>query len=74
MSKQRFRDVKKGAIKKDSNKAKSLKNIPDYASATLKIKAFLTDSFMLAMPIMYIVFYLLMDGGEAFATHRLQAG
>jgi len=72
MSKQRFRDVKKGIIKQNSNETKSLKNVPDYASARLKLKAFLTDSFMLTMPIMYMVFYLLMDGREAFAANRLQ--
>jgi len=37
----------------------------------MKIKAFLTDAFMLLMPIMYVVFYLLMDGREGFAEHKL---
>lgn len=41
-----------------------------YASAGVKIKAFLTDAFMLLMPIMYIVFYLVMDGREDFAEHK----
>ena len=36
----------------------------------MKIKAFLTDSFMLVMPIMYVVFYLIMGGREGFAEHK----
>lgn len=43
----------------------------NYATAGLKIKAFLTDAFMLLMPIMYIVFYLVMDGREDFAAHKV---
>ena len=42
-----------------------------YASSGLKIKAFLTDSFMLLLPILYIVFYFVMDGREDFASHRV---
>jgi len=42
-----------------------------YASVGLKIKAFLTDAFMLVMPIMYVVFYLIMGGREAFAEDML---
>lgn len=43
----------------------------NYASVRLKIKAFLTDAFMLIMPIMYVVFYLVMDGREGFSEHKL---
>ncbi|MBA1421405.1 MAG: RDD family protein [Epsilonproteobacteria bacterium] len=75
--KQRFRDVKQGkgqapsSNQKSSSKQKSTKPIKHYATAGLKIKAFLTDAFMLLMPIMYIVFYLIMDGREGFAAHKL---
>ena len=71
MAKKRFRDVKQGkniednSLNKDSEKAKW-----NYASAGIKVKAFLTDSFMLVMPLMYIVFYLIMGGREGFAEHR----
>ena len=71
MAKQRFRDVKQGKIKDSSSEIKSTKPILHYASAGLKIKAFLTDAFMLVMPIMYIVFYLIMEGREGFAAHKL---
>ncbi len=74
MAKQRFRDVKKGNIDEVSLKEKEAGKPPqskrDYASAGMKIKAFLTDSFMLAMPIMYVVFYLIMDGRDDFAQNR----
>jgi uncharacterized RDD family membrane protein YckC len=71
MSIKRFRDVKQGKAKDSSSEIKSTKPILHYASAGLKIKAFLTDAFMLVMPIMYIVFYLIMDGREGFAAHKL---
>ena len=72
MSKQRFRDIRKGktqrlAPQKEENASKD----DHYASSVLKIKAFLTDAFMLLMPIMYTVIYLIMDGREDFAAHRL---
>ncbi len=74
MAKQRFRDVKQGNIKAAENKAGSKKqkkkSVDHYATAGQKIKAFLTDSFMLVMPIMYIVFYLVMGGREGFAEHK----
>ncbi|WP_295419942.1 RDD family protein [Sulfurovum sp.] len=70
MAKQRFRDVKQGKTTKPESKQN-----PDqkraYASSGSKLKAFLTDAFMLVMPIMYIVFYLVMGGREGFAEHKL---
>ncbi|SFV60078.1 Putative integral membrane protein [hydrothermal vent metagenome] len=70
MAKQRFRDLKKGRVTKVPKKKKKVSNIP-YANNKVKSKAALTDSFMLLMPIMYIVFYLVMDGREGFAEDRL---
>jgi uncharacterized RDD family membrane protein YckC len=74
MAKQRFRDIKKGKIKpiadKKRNKSKEIKI--SFATNLQKIKSAITDSFMLLMPIMYIVFYLVMDGREGFAQHRLE--
>jgi len=77
MAKKRFRDVKQGkteALSSQDKKNKLQKNKPalkrDYAGAGLKIKAFLTDAFMLVMPIMYVVFYLIMGGREGFAEHK----
>ncbi len=68
--KKRFRDIKQGRITKKTSQEKSQKPKKNYASKGKKVKAFLTDSFMLVMPIMYIVFYLVMGGREGFAAHK----
>jgi len=70
MAKKRFRDVKQGKGKESVTEEVSSANKWDYASSRSKIKAFLTDSFMLVMPIMYVVFYLIMGGREGFAEHK----
>jgi len=71
MAKQRFRNVKQGKNKEIVTEIPVQKNKYPYASSGLKIKAFLTDSFMLVMPIMYVVFYLIMGGREGFAEHKM---
>jgi uncharacterized RDD family membrane protein YckC len=72
MAKQRFRDIKQGKVQDEIPKVKPpTQKEGNYASVGLKIKAFLTDAFMLLMPIMYVVFYLVMDGREDFAEHKL---
>ena len=70
--KKRFRDIKqkKGEKQRAEHGADSSFPHP-YASRGEKVKAFITDSFMLLMPIMYIVFYLVMGGREAFGEHRM---
>ena len=70
MAKKRFRDVKQGKGKESIIEEVSSVNKWDYASKGSKIKAFLTDAFMLAMPIMYVVFYLIMGGREGFEEHK----
>ena len=70
MAKKRFRDVKQGKEKEIVIKNPNPTDKWNYASAGMKIKAFLTDSFMLVMPIMYVVFYLIMGGREGFAEHK----
>ncbi len=70
MAKKRFRDVKQGKEKTVIAEDNASLNKRDYASGRSKIKAFLTDAFMLVMPIMYIVFYLIMGGREGFAEHK----
>ncbi len=73
MAKVRFRDVKQGKIQ-DTNELKNNKSkqkAPKYPSAGVRIKAFITDSFMILMPIMYAVFYLVMGGREGFAENKL---
>ena len=72
MAKQRFRDIKQGKTtpaKTNNSKRETLQR--NYATVGDKLKAFLTDSFMLLMPIMYVVFYLVMGGREGFAEHKI---
>ena len=64
MAKQRFRDIKKGIVKKKKQE------IP-FATNWQKTKSALTDSFMLLMPIMYGVFYLVMGSREEFRDNML---
>jgi uncharacterized RDD family membrane protein YckC len=71
MAKQRFRDIKQGKVKEQPAKSEPTPRQDNYASVGLKIKAFITDAFMLLMPIMYVVFYFVMDGREGFAEDRL---
>jgi uncharacterized RDD family membrane protein YckC len=71
--KQRFRDIKQGKTTlqpSDTSKHTDKKPTLPYATVGEKVKAFLTDSFMLLMPIMYAVFYLVMGGREGFAEHK----
>ncbi len=70
MAKKRFRDIKQGRDKEVFIEDSSPANKRDYASSRSKIKAFLTDAFMLVMPIMYVVFYLVMGGRDGFAEHK----
>jgi len=71
MAKQRFRNIKQGKVQTHRHQVKSVSHMNGYASSGVKIKAFLTDAFMLLMPIMYVVFYLVMDGREDFAKHKM---
>jgi uncharacterized RDD family membrane protein YckC len=73
MAKQRFRDIKQGKVipvKEKENKSTITHHGREYATVGEKLKAYLTDSFMLLMPIMYVVFYLVMGGREGFAEHK----
>jgi uncharacterized RDD family membrane protein YckC len=70
MGKTRIRDVKRSKIKdiKKNIKNNQIDKIV-YASIGDRIKAFLTDLFMLLMPFMYFVVYLIMGSREEFETN-----
>ncbi len=71
MAKKRFREVKQGKTREEYPKKEPAGRAKrHYASKGAKFKAFLTDAFMLVMPIMYAVFYLVMGGREGFAAHK----
>ena len=70
MAKQRFRDIKQGNSSNEEKKKKTPLPNMLYARASQKIKAFLTDSFMLMMPILYVVIYMVMGGREGFEEQK----
>ena len=63
----RWRDTKKGKFKQKEKK----EYIPRISPVINRIKAFLTDSFMIFMPITYAVFYLIIGSREEFRDHML---
>ncbi len=70
MAKQRFRDIKQGKQLLKAKDTTTTQPMFPYAKASSKIKAFLTDSFMLMMPILYVVIYLIMGGREGFSDNK----
>jgi uncharacterized RDD family membrane protein YckC len=64
----RWRDVKQNKTTQKQD-AKTTELTFNYASHMDRIKAFITDSFLLAMPIFYIVIYVVMGDREGFAEH-----
>jgi len=67
---QRFRETKQ---KRETTRKKMEKPAIPFASLGVKAKAFLTDVFMLLMPLLYVSIYLIHDGLEDVANHRLEA-
>jgi len=62
----RFRKLKQK--NKQRQNQESSQPIIMYAKTTDRIKAFITDMFMIYIPILYIITYLVMGGKEAFQT------
>jgi len=69
--KQRFRDTKKGNKTKIEQKEKREKPSIPFAGNAIKAKAFLTDTFMLFMPIIYFVIYVVMGGLQGAGEEKL---
>ena len=70
----RWRKVKQGKVeepkaKREKQTAKRESTQRQCAPVTLRLKAFLTDTFMITMPILYIVIYLVMGDREGFREH-----
>jgi len=63
----RWRDVRHNKILPKEKKPLSFVISPP----ANRIKAFITDSFMLLMPILYLIFYVVMGSREEFAKHML---
>ena len=66
----RFRNLKKQS---KTIKTKSEQVVPKiiYASYINRIKAFITDMFMIYIPILYIITYIFMDGKDDFQSSQL---
>ncbi len=67
----RWRDVKKGKVQTQKQKEADKQTQADEdmiigASPLDRTKAFITDMFMIMMPIMYITTYLIMEGKDDF--------
>lgn len=66
----RFRKLKKQAKNKQEQKQNPQETI-HYASIPDRIKAFITDMFMIYVPILYIITYVVMDGKDDFQSSDL---
>jgi len=66
----RWRDVKQGKKQKIKKKSKKEEKsyISDVGSITDRLKAFIVDSFMITMPILYLIFYFVLGTREAFSN------
>jgi len=72
--KQRFRDLKQNRVTNNTTSSKKVaKPAIPFATNRMKAKAFLTDIFMLFMPIMYVVIYVVMEGREGASQDKLLA-
>lgn len=65
----RWRTAKKALNQKDSKVSLLPYTIAPFSR---RLKAFVVDSFMLLMPILYIVFYSVYGSREGFAAHMVQ--
>jgi len=64
----RWRDTKKNKnTQKTTTKNKIKDIIPNQSASPLfRFKAFITDMFMIMMPIMYVTTYIILDGKDSF--------
>ncbi len=66
----RWRDVKQNRVTQTIPEKKE-EDLSHYAPINKKIKAFITDTFLLAVPIFYIIIYLVMGDRESFQNNLL---
>ncbi len=65
----RFRDLKKQSNK--NNQTKDERTVFKYARYPDRIKAFITDMFMIYIPILYIITYVALDGKDSFQASTI---
>ena len=66
----KWRDVKHNRTQKKNIDSIKNSSKDDLASIPSRLKAFLTDTFLITTPIFYIVIYLIMGSGAEFAQNR----
>lgn len=67
----RWRDIKQGKSETEVEEPKSSEPFNEpCAKLSSRFKAFLTDSFLITTPILYIVIYLIMGSGELFSQNK----
>ena len=66
----KWRDVKQNRTQQEKNVETIKSPKSDLASLPSRLKAFLTDTFLITTPIFYIVIYLIMGSGAQFAENR----
>ena len=66
----KWRDVKQNRTQKKNIDSIKNSSKDDLASIPSRLKAFLTDTFLITTPIFYIVIYLIMGSGAEFAQNR----
>jgi len=69
----RWRNVKKGKVEETKINSKKIAKdslVLKNSSLMLRFKAFLTDTFMLTMPLMYIVTYVVMGSLQDFSSQK----
>jgi uncharacterized RDD family membrane protein YckC len=66
----RFRKLKKQS-KQKSEKIQNQKNNLPYARNVDKIKAFITDMFMIYIPILYLLTYVVLNGKDEFQSSTI---
>ena len=66
----RFRKLKQQSKQNTKQKTKDTQTIP-YAKFVDKIKAFITDMFMIYAPILYVIAYIVMGGKDEFQSSQL---
>ena len=63
----RFRKLKKQSRQK-SEKLDKQKNSVNYASNPDRVKAFITDMFMIYIPVLYLLTYVILNGKDDFQS------
>ncbi len=69
----RWRDTKQNKSNPKEDTSIKEKNIQIESSPlSTRLRAFLTDTFLITTPILYIVIYLIMGSGEAFSEDKIK--